>query len=623
MRSCFSKTSSRPSWSKSSQDSEWNHREGASTLPRAKPKSYSSPSLSAKPRISIFPVQKPNSSPTHSTLKPKPSHSPHLPASDFTDPSPLLRHPQPWPAVASTLTIPAPRLSPSPTSLCREITLESPGFRQPSPVAKDRSVRSISLSNSKSDPVSRQLISLNEARRDLLDQDTAPTDFRCPALRKVEPMKYEESPCQPHSDSQRQASESSFSSQGKNTSVKSEKNDSDKPRLPPRNTDINAILRPSPNIKQQQECLPSGATGKQTSLSKSGGIMFSNVAQRKSPPPFDTLPIHSGLNLHSKCADSSRDRIGGLGSNEPSYEPMCAERSAAPPPHVPAVSFSKESSENHAAAVHNTDTRRRQRGFSSNAKVETALLLGSYLEGPLGEKTCDTSSEAFAHTIAAPHKHRSWRKAPSANPQTDTGGAPSASGDYSCHSREADEGKVDPHCTHRLNKLNTCLVAPRTWRPDCPTSSKSAAEANEQPPAGVQHHGPYRGRTGSSCCHTGLNRTAGPPTTHSSETYVGSGPPPVTEWPFNTHSSREVSDSLLQPQHRVQHRPAETLAGASPPLHRRPNHPPAGRAFITEEDPYYVTMYYPGSVYVGKYKEGNLQNKFHEACTFKGLFNTL
>lgn len=277
---------------------------------------------------------------------------------------------------------------------------------------------------------------------------------------------------------------------------------------------------------------------------------------------------------------------------------MCAERSAAPPPHVPTVSFSKESSENHSAAVHNTDTRRRQRGFSSNAKVETALLLGSNLEGPLGEKTCDTSSEAFANTIAAPYKHRSWRKAPSANPQTDTGGAPSASGDYSCHSREADEGKVDPYCTHRLNKLNTCLVAPHTWRADCPTSSKSAAEGNEQPPAGVQHHGPYRGCTGSSCCHTGLNRTAGPPTTHSSETHVGSGPPPVTEWPFNTHSSREVSDSLLQPRHRVQHRPAETLAGASPPLYRRPNHPPTGRAFITEEDPYYVTMYYPGSVYV-------------------------
>lgn len=414
-------------------------------------------------------------------------------------------------------------------------------------------------------------------------------------------MKCQEFPRQPHSDSQRRVSDTSFSSQGKNTSIKCEKNDSDKPRLPPRNTDINAILRPSLNIKQIQECLPSGATGKQTFLSKSGGIMFSNVAQRKSVQPFDALPIHSGLNLHSKWEDGARDRIGGLGSNEQSDEPMCAEGIAAPPPRVPAVSFSRGSSEKHSTVVHTTDTRRKQHGFSKTcdgAPVVTALPLGPYLHGSLGERTSDTSSEALAHNIAAPQKYRSWGKAPSVNPQTDTGGALSASGDYNCHSREDDEEGVDPHCTHRLNKLNTCLVAPHTWRANWPTSSKCAAEATEQPSLDVQHHGLYRGPAGSSCCHAGLNRTAGPPSTQSSETHVGSGPPPATEWPFNTLSSRQVTDSLLQPQHRV--KPAEPLVGASPPLHHQPNHPPAGTAFITEEDPYYVTMYYPGSVYVGK-----------------------
>lgn len=594
--SCLSKTSSRPSWSKSSQDSQWNQREGASTLPRTKPKSYSSPSISAKPRISIFPVQKPNASPTHSTLKPKLSHSPHFPDSDFTYPSPLLHHSLPQTTAASTLTIPAPRLSPSPTSLCREITLEGPGFKQPSPIANDRSVKSISISNTNSNSVSCNVISTKEARHDLPGQDSAKTDLNCPALRKVKPMKFKESPRQPPSDSQRQASETSFSSQGKNASINCEKNDSDKPRLPPRNSDINAIQRPSLNVKLQQECLPSGATGKQTFLPRSGGIMFSNVAQRKSLQPFDTLPIHSGLNLHSKGEDSSRDRIGGLGSNEQSYEPTCAERSAAPPPpRNPADLFSKESSENHTAVVHNTDTRRRQHGFSSNARVVTPHLLGSYLQGSLGERTSDTSSKVLAHNIAAPQKYRSWGKAPSANPQMDTGGAPDSSGDYNYHSREDDEGKVDPHCTHRLNKLNTCLVGPHTWRADWPTSSKCGAEATEQLPTGVQHHGPYRGLPGWSCCHAGLNRTAGPPSTQSSETYVGSDPPPATEWTFDA-----LSDSLLQPQHRVKRRPAEPLVGTSPPLHHQPNHPPAGTAFITEEDPYYVTMYYPGPVYVGK-----------------------
>lgn len=318
--------------------------------------------------------------------------------------------------------------------------------------------------------------------------------------------------------------------------------------------------------------------------------MFSNVAQRKSLQPFDTLPIRSGLNLHSKWEEGSRDRIGGLGSNEQSFEPMCTEAGAAPP-HVPAVSFSKGSPENHSAVGHTADTGRKQHGCSSNARVVTPLALGSRLQGSLGDSTSDTSSQALLHNIAAHQKYRSWRKAPSANPQTDRGGALSALEDYNCHFREDDEEGVDPHCTHRLNKLNTCMVAPHTWRADWPASSKCAAEATE-------HQGLYRGRTGSSCCHAGLNRTAGPPSTQSSQTYAGSGPPPATEWPFNTLTSSQDCHSLLQPQHRV--KPAEPPVGASPPLHRQANQPPAGTAFITEEDPYYVTMYYPGSVYVGK-----------------------
>ncbi|XP_039665607.1 neuronal-specific septin-3 isoform X1 [Perca fluviatilis] len=55
-----------------------------------------------------------------------------------------------------------------------------------------------------------------------------------------------------------------------------------------------------------------------------------------------------------------------------------------------------------------------------------------------------------------------------------------------------------------------------------------------------------------------------------------------------------------QPQHRVHQRPDETTTTTAFPLLQQPNYSPADRAFIMEEpeDPYYVTMYYPGSVYV-------------------------
>lgn len=610
--SCFSKMSSRTSWSKSSQDSQWNRREGASTLPRTKPKTYCSATLSAKPRISIFPAQKPNSSPTHSTLKPKPSHSLHLPASDLTDP--LLHCPRSPPAVSSTLTIPAPRLSPSPTSLCEGITLESPGFRQASPVAKDRCVRSISISNTKGDPVSSKVISSNEAKHDLLDQDHASTDFSHPVWRRVGSAACHESPRQTYSDSQRQATRTSFSSQEKNSSIRRENSDRDKPKPPPRNTDISAILKPNPNIKQQQEWLPSGATSKQTSLSKTEGITFSNVAQRKSQLPFDRLPIHSGLNLHRKCTDYSQSRMEGLGSNERSHEPTWAERRAALP-DIPTASFSKDSSLNQSTAFSNMETRRKC-GFNNDAKEDTTLLLGSNLESPLAEKN---SSRLFEHTLTpesaeSPQKHRSWRKALSPNPQMDMRGAVSLSdcglGNYSCHSKDTDEEKVDPHRTRRLNQLNTCLVAPHTWRANCPSPLKSDVETNKQPLARVKHPGQNKGHAEFDLCDTAVNQTAGVPTElpeHPSEKCVGSWPPSATQWPLHTDSSKGACDPLHQPQYRLYHRPDETTMGTSTPQHP-PNQPPTDTAFITEEDPYYVTMYYPGSVYVGKYKEDDLLN---------------
>lgn len=61
-------------------------------------------------------------------------------------------------------------------------------------------------------------------------------------------------------------------------------------------------------------------------------------------------------------------------------------------------------------------------------------------------------------------------------------------------------------------------------------------------------------------------------------------------------ASNGASDSGLQPQQGAD-QSATAMASSSPnqPRYRRP-----GRVIFLEEDPYYVTMYHPGSVYVGE-----------------------
>ncbi|XP_051241616.1 uncharacterized protein LOC127355147 [Dicentrarchus labrax] len=431
---CSSKTFSRPSWSKSCQYSQRNHAERASTLPRAKPKTYSSPTLSTKPRISIFPAPEPNSSPTLSSLKPKPSDSLHLSASQLSDPSPLLHQPQPKPSVSPTLTVPTPRLSPSPTSLCRGMSLDGQVGKQPSPVAKERRARSITISNTKVEP---------EAKHDVLDQE-ALLDFTHPALRRVCPITCRESRHQTYSQRQAATSQSSCFLQGKVGLSKKENIVLDKPKPPPRNIDITAIPKPKSNIKQLQERLPSGATGTQTSLSESEGIKTVNV-QRESQSVFDGLATKSSL--HRKCIDYLPSRAARFASSEQSYERIYTERSL---PVTPKMSFSTEPLWNQSTVSPNIENRRRRFGFNNETKVDT-----TFLSGPKDENNIRTTAgNSFQPTTASednksPQKHRFWSKAQSQTTQMDVKSAVSqsecVSKDYSCQSRDADRKMEVPH----------------------------------------------------------------------------------------------------------------------------------------------------------------------------------
>lgn len=579
---CSSKTSSQPSWSKSCQ--QRNHGERASTLPRIKPKTYSSPTLSAKPSISIFPAPKPNSSPT---LKPKPSDSLHPPASQFSDPSPLLHQPPPKPSVSPTLTVPTPRLSPSPTSLCQG--LDSRGGKQPSPVAIERRARSIAISNTNVEPVKQR--SSNEAKYDVLDQE-ALLDFTHPALRRACPMSRHQT--------EAAMSLNSCLLQGKVGLRKKENIAKDKPKPPPRNLDITSIPKPKSNIKQQQGFLPSGATGTQT---ESEGIKFGNVVQREAQSAFD-VP-----------ATQSRKRLDYLQRrnytcNDQSFEQMYSERLAASP-LTPKISFSTEPLLNQSP---NIETRRRRFDFSGDTKMDL-----SNLRRPREDTWISTGNSSklsqqtnASQIIKTPQKHRFWSKSQTImDVKSPVSQSDYVSKDYSCQLRDIDRETEPPQCAHRLNPLKTCLVAPQEASRPASVESTTSKTTFSKPDI-ISHkpqfdHKHNKSHKEVNVGDTGLNQTdIFTPSEHHGVPAKLPEYPSGKYCPFNTNSfgisSKGVCDLLSQPQHRVYQRPDETTA--SPPLHR-PNYPPADRAFIMEEpeDPYYVTMYYPGSVYVGEYRD--------------------
>ncbi|XP_067435022.1 serine/arginine repetitive matrix protein 2-like [Thunnus thynnus] len=579
------KTSGQPSWSKSYQYSQRNCAERASTLPRTKPKTYSSPTLSAKPSISIFPAPKPNSSPT---LRPKPRDSFHLSASQLSDPYPL----PPKPRVSPILTVPTPRLSPSPTSLCHGKNLDGQGAKQPSPVAKERRARSIAISNTKYE--SEHSFS-NEAKHDILDQE-ALLDFTYPELRRAYSISSTEfrHHTRPYADSQRPAATSLNScllGLSKTGTIAK-----DKPKPPPRNVDISAIPKPRSNIKQQQ-----GTTGTQTSLAESEAIKSANVVQRESQYRNYT-------------------QTASVASNHPSYEQMHSERRAAS--MIPKMSYS-------TAVSPNVEGRRRRFDLSSETRVGSAFanLRRNQKEDTTRAITGNSSKlsqqTGASQMIKSPQKDRFWSKAQSQTTQMDVQSRVSQSDcvlkDYSCQSGDIDQEIEEPQCAHRLNRLKTCLVAPQTQEASHPASLERTIS---QTGTALQHQLDRKQSPGRNENHkeanlsdTGLNQTdiLSAPDCHWAPTKLLEYPSEkcgvswsVALCPLNTNSfgtsSKGVFDLPSQPQHRVYQRPEETTAASLPA--KQLNYSQAERAFIMEEpeDPYYVTMYYPGSVYVGEYR---------------------
>lgn len=513
------------------------------------------------------------------------------------------------------------------------MTLDSQGGKQPSPIAKERRARSITISNTKVESQWSKESSSNEAKHDVLDQE-ALLDFTHPMLRRVCPMTCRESRHQTNSESQRQAATSQTSCLLQGKVGKRENSATDKPVPPPRNLGMTAIHKPKSDTRQQQDFLPSGATGTQTSLSESEGIRFAGVAERESQSVFDGLTAQSSLSLHRKCTDYPQSRTEGFACNDRSYERVYSERSTALPV-TPKLSFSTEALLNQSTVSPSVKTRRRQFGLTDTTKVDADFLSGPQEENNKQTIT-GTSLKLLQQTSVSQHtkspqKQRLWSKAQSQTTQRDVKSAASQPDcvwkDYSCQSRDIDQKMEAPQCAHRSNQFKTCLVGSHTLeassaavecttskttfsRPDI-TSHKQQLEHKQPPGPNQSHKEVNRSDTvlNPSDIVAASDRHGAPtkPPEYPSEKCVVSWPPSVAHCPFNTNSfglsSKGVFDLPSQPQHRVYQRPDETTT-ASLPL-QKPNYSPADRAFIMEEpeDPYYVTMYYPGSVYVGEYTD--------------------
>lgn len=566
--------------SKSCQHSQMNHGGRSSTLPRTKPTTHSSPTLSATPSVSLFPAPRPNFSPTAPTLLPSDS----APNAHLSGPSPPLHYPQPKPSASPTLIVPTPRLSPSPTSLYEGVSSDRQGDKQPSPVAKGRRARSIAISNAEG--------SSKDTRRDILDQQ-AFLDFTRPMQRRSENLSL---------------------LQGKS---KKENISKDKQMLW-KNLEFTATPKPNTNIKQQLEFLQSGLTSKQKTC-VSEGITSANVVHRVSRSVLDGLATQPSRKLQRKCTDYPQNRhyaqSEGFASRHQSYQHMNSERSAALL-LAPRTPFSTQPPSSQSTVSPDIATQRRRFDLPTEKKADAALLPGSGVRGPREEQN-NLHTVTGQSELSAPRNIQPCHKAHSQSVQTEW-----AAEDYSCKSRCIDQTVEAAQCAHRLNRLKMCLVAPQTPEAsqaaftEC-TTSQTARDT--KPDVQLQKH---------PLCHeicAGQNQNHNEVEVSDRELSQRTvfAPPdqcvmttkllkyhPEKNWTlspargsFSANTSGITTNGLLPStqQQRESQRTEETKTMAA----LQPPDTAANRGSIVEEpeDPYYVTMYYPGSVYVGEYRD--------------------
>lgn len=519
--------------------SQGKHREGASTLPRTKSKTFSTSALSVKPSITVSAAHDLDFPSTVSAGRLKLSDSPQPSASD---PSPLDS------ALSSTLPVPTLRLSPSPTSGCQGTYVDASGTRQPSPIARERRARSISITHTNIEPVSSKEKSVHERENDVFEPLK---DVPHPALRGDSSRTY----------SHRQAAlaPNAFLLHQKVDLAKNESSNLHKSKIPPGKTGLRTTLQPNWSLKQRLELLPNAATSVQASEPD-------GIPPRKSQLAFDARPNPRGTHRTAQTA--------GFGSEEPLQDRLCAGRDAdlAAPPLGP----------------------------------DSTGRLWSRSTGPSQRRPFDFNTAGNTHAPLQRPGDENRTVIPGAGPSSRPPQQPSAAQNRTC-----------PH-THRWRpRIESTRVEDRCFQAEREACRDPCSGQTEQrlqgpdPPHGVlhapcsqnRHVGPNKSRAALTLSDMELNQKA-----------EGPAEPPecscVKNWPLSVeqrshiqkgsgNTSNGAFDSPLQPQQGVDQRAADTAPMASS-LPNQPQYRRSDRGVFLEEDPYYVTMYHPGSVYVGE-----------------------
>lgn len=470
--------------------------------------------------------------------------------------------------------------------MCQDTNLDGSQTRQPSPVARERRARSISILATNIQPVSSKERSGNEERRDVLE-----------SLRGDCSVTYTES--------HRRAAETqnSFVLNEEVDLIKDKHSNADKSKTAPRKIGVPVIRRPNLNSKRQLEFPPNAATGAETSEPE--GITLTGVG-RKSRLAFDARPVHWDVNLHRKQRTA---QTVAFGSKEPLREHLVAGRHA----DLPAAPLDLDSTEvfwNQSTIV----PKQKQFDFNIVGNTDAALPSGSNLSRAFDENIqvdfAGLSPGTYQQTSAAqnktpPQKHRLRENT---NTQINAGSTLKLSSgavkDYcflpkseACQGLFLSESKLHLQCPDQQQTVFPAKCS--TSQTECSTFVITPCNQN-------QHRGQNKSHAAVNLSDTGLNQTAEGPAKLpecSPQSWVGNWPLSVEQRSHNPNGpgnkSNGVFDFLAQPQRRVYQRAADTTPMAWPSLNQ-PNYRQPDRAIFLEEDPYYVTMYHPGSVYVGE-----------------------
>lgn len=566
--SVSSKASGHLFWSKTHQK---NHGENASTLPKTKPKAHSSKIVSSKPDICISPASQPNTPPTCFTVKPQPSDSPLLSTSQLSDFYPI-QH-QPKQSVSPTLIVPTPRLSSSPTSQRRENSPNGQQERHSSPVAKDRRARSIAISNSK--------VALNEVTHEILDQRTL-LDFT-------------------HSRRQSRLQTESYNLPGTPQNINLQHNEvgtdmnenaaKDQPKCPNRDLNVDFVSKPK---------LPQESQLEEVTDNPKKSLIYTQTRSNTTQTSTHRLP----------------EQIFSVKRTMPKLSSSTESRSSP----VPAKS----------------ETRERRLNSDNETKVDSTLLLGFDHNKPQEkhsrQRLLGNASQFFqqsSQNSRSPQENRlmSTNQTTLVDVKSTVSRFDFISEDHSCQSTHINRTAEAFRCTQGLNQVKKGLVAVQT--PEAPhpaecTFTQILSNSDVQPhrnsltqerPLWLQKNHKEINVTDPRSILESLAHNQVP-----AKLPECLQPPNMAPCPFS--SSKGAFDQL---QYRV-YASGETTGQARHQTHglkSSVSHKP----FITEdlEDPYYVTMHFPDSVYMGEYKLNQSTKIITRDSRFRyqGIFQTL